>query len=91
MIGAAAIDPSAPLVTQVSRWDMLKDPLGVMEGFVRHVLPAMPDAQLALVGPETAAVSDDPEGAQVLDGLPTGLEGLPRRRRASASRSSASR
>jgi trehalose synthase len=67
MLGVAAIDPSAPLVTQVSRWDMLKDPLGVMEGFVRHVLPAVPDAQLALVGPETAAVSDDPEGAQVLE------------------------
>jgi len=66
MLGVAAIDPAAPLVTQVSRWDMLKDPLGVIEGFVRHVLPAVPDAQLALVGPETAAVADDPEGAQVL-------------------------
>ena len=66
MLGVAAIDPAAPLVTQVSRWDMLKDPLGVMEGFVRHVLPAVPHAQLALVGPETAAVADDPEGAQVL-------------------------
>ena len=66
MLGTVAIDRSAPLVTQVSRWDMLKDPLGVMEGFVRHVLPTVPDAQLALVGPETAAVADDPEGAQVL-------------------------
>lgn len=67
MLGVAAIDPSAPLVTQVSRWDMLKDPLGVMEGFVGQVLPAVPHAQLALVGPETAAVADDPEGAQVLE------------------------
>jgi trehalose synthase len=66
MLGAAVIDPAAPLVTQVSRWDMLKDPLGVMEGFVRYVLPAVPEARLALVGPETAAVADDPEGAQVL-------------------------
>ena len=66
MLGTTWIDPSAPLVTQVSRWDTLKDPLGVMEGFVDHVLPAVPHAQLALVGPETAAVADDPEGAQVL-------------------------
>jgi trehalose synthase len=66
MLGAATIDPSAPLVTQVSRWDMLKDPLGVIKGFVDHVLPVVPDAQLALAGPETAAVADDPEGAQVL-------------------------
>ena len=66
MLGASAIDPSAPLVTQVSRWDALKDPSGVMAGFVDHVLPVVPDAQLALVGPETAAVADDPEGAQVL-------------------------
>jgi trehalose synthase len=67
MLGSAVIDPSAPLVTQVSRWDTLKDPLGVIEGFVRHVLPAVPDAQLAMVGPETAAVADDPEGAHVLN------------------------
>jgi len=66
MLGTAAIDPAAPLATQVSRWDALKDSLGVLEGFVRHVLPAVPDAQLALVGPETAAVADDPEGARVL-------------------------
>jgi trehalose synthase len=66
MLGSPTIDPAAPLVTQVSRWDMLKDPLGVMAGFVHHVLPAVPQAQLALVGPETATVADDPEGAQVL-------------------------
>ena len=77
MLGVAAIDPSAPLVTQVSRWDMLKDPLGVMEGFVCHVLPAVPDAQLALVGPETAAVSDDPEGAQVLEDCQEAWRGYP--------------
>ena len=66
MLGAPSLKASGPLVTQVSRWDALKDPLGVMSGFARHVLPVVPDAQLALVGPETAAVADDPEGAQVL-------------------------
>ena len=90
MIGAAAIDPSAPLVSQVSRWDMLEDPLGVMEGFVGHVLPAMPDAQLALFGLETAAVSDDPRAPKCsrTANRPGRVTPPPR---ASASRSSASR
>jgi trehalose synthase len=61
--GAAAVD--ARLVVQVSRWDALKDPLGVMKGFVEHVAPAT-DAHLVLAGPSVEAVSDDPEGAQVL-------------------------
>jgi trehalose synthase len=55
----------AQLVTQVSRWDRLKDPLGVMEGFVRHILPAC-DAHLVLAGPDTRAVADDPEGADIV-------------------------
>jgi trehalose synthase len=53
------------LVTQVSRWDRLKDPLGVMEGFVAHV-DAGTNAHLVLAGPEPASVADDPEGADVL-------------------------
>ena len=61
--GAAAVD--ARLVVQVSRWDALKDPLGVMKGFAEHVAPAT-DAHLVLAGPSVEAVSDDPEGAQVL-------------------------
>ena len=61
-----AIDPSVPLVVQVSRWDRLKDMGGVMAGFVDGVAGTIEDAHLALVGPAVAAVSDDPEGAQVL-------------------------
>jgi len=53
----------AQLVTQVSRWDRLKDPRGLLECFARHV--EGPDVHLALVGPVTWAVSDDPEGAAV--------------------------
>jgi trehalose synthase len=65
-LGGASPPPSdARLVTQVSRWDGLKDPLGVLEGFIRHVAPAT-DAHLLLAGPATSAVSDDPEGAEVL-------------------------
>lgn len=53
-----------PLVVQVSRWDRLKDPSGVMDGFARleHI-----HAHLVLAGP--AAVDDDPEGAAVLTAL----------------------
>jgi trehalose synthase len=49
----------------VSRWDRLKDPLGVIEGFVTHVDRGT-NAQLVLAGPEPAAVTDDPEGADAL-------------------------
>lgn len=55
------------IVLQVSRWDPLKDPVGVMEGFVEHVAPYVQDAQLVLAGPSPAGVTDDPEGAIVLE------------------------
>jgi trehalose synthase len=53
----------AKLVAQVSRWDRLKDPRGLLECFERH-LPD-PAVHLALVAPATGAVADDPEGAAV--------------------------
>jgi trehalose synthase len=53
-----------PLVVQVSRWDALKDPLGVIRGFAEHV-PAETGAHLVYAGPSTAAVADDPEGLEV--------------------------
>jgi trehalose synthase len=65
-----------PLVTQVSRWDRLKDPLGVMQGFVDHVAP-MTAAHLMLAGPAAAAVADDPEGLQVLADCVQSWEQLP--------------
>jgi len=54
------------IVLQVSRWDRLKDPLGVIQGFARYVAP-LTDAHLVYAGPAVEAVSDDPEGKQVLD------------------------
>jgi trehalose synthase len=54
--------PDYPVVVQVSRWDELKDPLGVIRGFAEHV----PGAHLVYAGPAVAAVADDPEGEQVL-------------------------
>ncbi len=64
--GGARVPDGVPLVTQVSRWDSLKDPLGVIEGFVAQVAPGT-GAHLLLVGPEVAAVTDDPEGLAVLE------------------------
>jgi trehalose synthase len=52
-----------PMVLQVSRWDRLKDPIGVMRGFIEHV-PEAAGAHLVLAGP--ALVGDDPEGVEVL-------------------------
>ena len=53
----------ARLVAQVSRWDRLKDPHGLLECFVEHIDD--PRVHLAIVGPASAAISDDPEGLSV--------------------------
>jgi len=55
----------APLVTQVSRWDRLKDMAGVMTAFAEHVDPGL-GAHLLLAGPVVTGVADDPEGGAVL-------------------------
>jgi trehalose synthase len=63
-------DPPAPidvpLVVQISRWDRMKDMVGVMTGFVHHVDPSL-GAHLLLCGPSVAGVADDPEASEVLD------------------------
>lgn len=59
--------PHVPLVVQVSRWDALKDPVGVIAGFANLINAGHPTgAHLILAGPEVRAVADDPEGATVL-------------------------
>jgi trehalose synthase len=50
-----------PIVTQISRFDPWKDPLGVVATY-RLVREAVPDLQLALVG---SMALDDPEGWDV--------------------------
>jgi trehalose synthase len=55
-----------PLITQVSRWDRLKDPTGVMQAFADHVA-TVTAAHLVLAGPDVRAVADDPEGQEVLE------------------------
>lgn len=56
------LDRDRPIVSQISRFDYLKDPLGVIDVYKKvkdHI-----DCQLALAG---GGATDDPEGPRVLD------------------------
>ena len=64
LVEEAPLRLDVPLVAQVSRWDRLKDPAGVLAGFVEHV-PSADEPHLVLAGPDVMAVADDPEGAEV--------------------------
>jgi len=54
------IDVDRPLITQVSRFDPWKDPIGVIDAY-REVTGQVPEAQLAMVG---SMATDDPEGME---------------------------
>jgi len=56
---------SAPIVMQVSRWDRLKDPVGVVHSFARYIGPRI-DTWLVLAGPQVRSVEDDPEQPEVV-------------------------
>jgi trehalose synthase len=56
------IKKDKPIVTQISRFDRLKDPVGVIEAFLR--VRKYIDCQLILAG---GTAIDDPEGMQVLE------------------------
>ena len=66
-----------PLVVQVSRWDRLKDHLGVMRGFARLDPADASGARLVLAGPAVTGVADDPEGPAVLAELTRAWRALP--------------
>jgi trehalose synthase len=70
------VDQDTPLVVQVSRWDALKDPLGIVHGFAAHI-GDMREAHLVLAGPSTEAVADDPEGAAVYAAVREARRALP--------------
>jgi trehalose synthase len=55
------IDRSRPVLTQISRFDRLKDPVGVIEAY--KLVKKYVDCQLVLAG---GGATDDPEGAVVL-------------------------
>jgi trehalose synthase len=74
------LQPQDPMALQVSRWDRLKDPLGVIAGFVEYVVPGT-DAHVVCAGPAVDAVSDDPEGAAVFQEARDLIASLDRRAR----------
>ncbi len=55
------VDPARPILTQISRFDRLKDPLGVIAAY--RLVKRKYDCQLVIAGGEAA---DDPEGLEVL-------------------------
>jgi trehalose synthase len=55
---AFGVDVNRPLISQVSRFDPWKDPLGVIDAY-KIVKKEFPSVQLALIG---SMASDDPEG-----------------------------
>ncbi len=66
------IDPKLPMILQVSRYDRLKDPVGVIRGF--KLAARSHRCQLVLVGSE---VRDDPEGAAVFEEVREAAHGDP--------------
>jgi len=61
LLAPLGLPASKPWVTQVSRYDRIKDPLGVIDAFT--LARKRSDAHLVLAG---GGASDDPEGAEVL-------------------------
>lgn len=55
------IDPQRPILTQISRFDRLKDPIGVVRAY--QIVKRYFDCQLVLAG---GGAADDPEGEAVL-------------------------
>jgi trehalose synthase len=66
------IDARRPIVTQVSRFDRLKDPVGVVQAY--RIVRKYADCQLVLAG---GGASDDPEGEAVLREVQEAAKGDP--------------
>ena len=65
------LEPGRAWVTQISRFDRIKDPVGVIEAF--RLVRARRPAALLLAG---GGASDDPEGAEVLAEVRARAEGV---------------
>lgn len=59
---AYQLDSSRPIITQISRFDRLKDPCGVIEAF--RLVKKRADCQLVLAG---GSADDDPESKKVIE------------------------
>jgi trehalose synthase len=81
LVDGGEIPKRTRLVLQVSRWDRLKDMQGVLIGFAEHLHEMPGDAHLLLAGPNVSGVTDDPEGAAVLQECLDAWRDLPLRAR----------
>ena len=72
VIGKLGIPQDKPIVTQVSRFDYLKDPGGVIQAF--EMVRKSIDCRLVLAG---GTATDDPESEKVLDEVRERAEGVP--------------
>jgi trehalose synthase len=75
--GDHPIPADARIVLQSARWDRLKDPIGVIEFFADAVADHEPDVHLLVAGPSVEGVSDDPEGAEIVEECRKLRESLP--------------
>lgn len=66
------VDTSRPILTQISRFDSLKDPLGVVQ--VYKLVKRSSDCQLVLAG---GGATDDPEGPAILAAVQEAAAGDP--------------
>jgi trehalose synthase len=67
------VDPARPLLSQISRFDRFKDPIGVIEAY-RMAKRSLPSLQLVLAG---GGATDDPEGEIVLAEVQAAAAGDP--------------
>lgn len=68
------INPGKHLISQVSRFDPWKDPLGVIQAYY-HAKNEIPDLQLVLVG--FAEAQDDPEASEIFEHVKKHARGDP--------------
>ncbi len=73
IVARFGIDVDRPLVTQVSRFDPWKDPIGVLNAFA-EARKRVPGLEIALVG---SSADDDPESKTVLAEVTKAAERLP--------------
>lgn len=72
VVASHGVDINKPFVSQISRFDPWKDPIGVIECF-RLLQPKFPDLQLCMLG---NFASDDPEGAVMYEKVLEAAQGV---------------
>jgi trehalose synthase len=76
VVQSEPLEPGTDVILQVSQWNRLKDPPGVVDWFGQRVAPHS-GAHLVLAGPEPSALPDEPEAPAVLEESLARIRGLP--------------